>query len=123
MSWSHYKNLIVWQKSMQLVTEAYTIVSKLPKEEIYVLSDQIRRSAVSIPSNIAEGHGRNTEKEFKQFLSIAKASTQELETQLQICINVGYISSEESEKAISLCVEVEKMLTKIIDTFSFSSND
>jgi len=86
-----YEKLNVWQESMNLVTKIYKIVKKLPKEEVYSLSDQIRRSAVSIPSNIAEGSSRNSKKEFMQFLYISLGSLCELETQLKICINIGYL--------------------------------
>jgi four helix bundle protein len=90
-----YEKLNVWQESMDLVTEIYTIIKRLPKEELYSLSDQIRRSAVSIPSNIAEGSSRNSKKEFIQFLYIALGSLCELETQLKICINIGYLQNME----------------------------
>ncbi|MBO5720510.1 MAG: four helix bundle protein [Bacteroidales bacterium] len=84
---SNYKNLLVWQKAMDLVVEIYKISKLLPKEEKYGISDQIRRSAVSVPSNIAEGQSRNSIKEFIQFLSIARGSLAELETQLLICVS------------------------------------
>ena len=72
-----YRDLIVWQKTMELTAEVYRVVKLLPKEEIYVLSDQMRRAAISIPSNIAEGQARNSRKEFLQFLAIAKGSNAE----------------------------------------------
>ena len=81
----NYKNLLVWQKAMDLVVEIYNITKLLPKEETYCISDQLRRSAVSVPSNIAEGQSRNSVKEFIQFLAIARGSLAELETQLIIC--------------------------------------
>ena len=74
------EDLIVWQKAMDLTTEIYRLVKFLPREETYALSDQMRRAAVSIPSNIAEGHGRNSNKEFANFLSIARGSLTELRT-------------------------------------------
>ena len=77
-----YRELIVWQKSMELAEKVYLLVKALPKEETYALSDQMRRAAVSIPSNIAEGHARQSQKEFLQFLCIARGSRAELETQL-----------------------------------------
>lgn len=113
-----YKELIVWQKSMDLVVEVYHLVKKLPKEEIYVLSDQMRRSVVSIPSNIAEGHGRNGPKDYIHFLSIARGSKQELETQIFLCIRLGYISESEALQALSLCDTVGKMLYSIISKLS-----
>ncbi len=80
MAWKHYKDMIVWQKAMDLVQEVYRLVKLLPVDERFDLSSQIRRAVVSIPSIIAEGQGRQTEKEFKQFLSIAKGSVFEVET-------------------------------------------
>ena len=82
MAWSSYRDLVVWQKSMELTEEIYRLVKTLPREETYGLSDQMRRAAVSVPSNIAEGHGRNSEKEFIRFLCMAKGSVFELETQI-----------------------------------------
>ena len=114
MSWTSYQNLIVWQKAMDLADEIYKLTRLLPKEELFSLSDQLRRAAVSIPSNIAEGRGRQTEKEFKQFLSIAKGSVFEAETQLLIGLRQGYYSSAQAENALKLCDEVGKMLTSFI---------
>ncbi|MCK0131596.1 four helix bundle protein [Flavobacteriaceae bacterium F08102] len=108
-----FKDLIVWQRAMELVTEVYRLVKKLPKEERFALSDQIRRSAISIPSNIAEGQGRNSTKEFIQFLSIAKGSKAELETQLLLCVKVTYLTNLEIEKATNLIQEVGKMLNAL----------
>lgn len=105
-----FKDLIVWQKAMELVAEVYLLVKKLPKEELFALSDQLRRSAISIPSNIAEGQGRNSTKEFIHFLAIAKGSKAELETQLLLCIKVNYLNQSEIETAINLIQEVGKML-------------
>ena len=114
MSWKHYKELIVWQKAMDLVDEVYALIRLLPKEELFALSDQMRRSAISIPSNIAEGHGRQTEKEYRQFLSIAKGSVCELETQIIIGLRQNYFFEENVASALSLCDEVRKMLTRLI---------
>ena len=121
MSWSHYKDLIVWQKSMDLVEEVYRLLKDLPVEERFALTDQMRRAVISIPSNIAEGHGRQTEKEFKQFLSISKGSASEIETQLLICERLGYLTESQIAKALSLCQEIRKMLMKLIQTFQFNS--
>ena len=85
----NYKDLIVWQKAMDLSVEIYRLVKKLPKEELYCLSDQMRRSAISIPSNIAEGKSRTSQKEFSYFLSIAQGSRSELETQIQLGEKIG----------------------------------
>ena len=107
---ANYRELIVWQKSMILTEEIYRIVKSLPKEELYALSDQMRRAAVSIPSNISEGHGRNSKNEFYRFLAIAQGSRAELETQLEICKRLNYVSESEIEHAMLLCTEVEKMI-------------
>jgi len=82
MEKSSYRGLLVWQKSLDLTAAIYKLVKKLPKEELYALSDQMRRAVISIPSNIAEGQDRNTKKEFIQFLHVSRGSKAELETQL-----------------------------------------
>ena len=105
-----FKDLFLWQRAMDLVVEVYDLIKKLPKEELFALSDQIRRAAISIPSNIAEGQGRNSSKEFIHFLSIAKGSKAELETQLLLCVRINYLKELEIEKAMSLVEEVGKML-------------
>ncbi len=108
-----HKDLTVWQKSMDLVVLVYKLMEQLPKEERYSLCDQIRRSAVSIPSNIAEGKSRNSIKEYKQFVGIAKGSAAELETQLLICERIGYLDKEELSEVMGLLDEVSKMLAKL----------
>jgi four helix bundle protein len=90
-----HKDLKVWQESMTLVTQIYKISEDFPKHEIYGLSSQIRRAAVSIPSNIAEGAGRKGENEFTRFLYIALGSLSEVETQLEISHRLGYIKDIE----------------------------
>jgi len=119
MSWKHYKELIVWQKSMDLVESVYSLTKSLPSDERYALTDQIRRAVVLIPSNIAEGHGRQTDKEYKQYLSIAKGSVSEVETQLMICVRLNYLTEQQTESVLVLCDEIRRMLTKIITTFQF----
>ena len=113
-----YQDLLVWQKAMELVAEIYRIVKLLPQEERYALSDQMRRSAVSIPSNIAEGQARSSAKEFIQFLSIAKGSNAELQTQCLICERISYIPGSELKTALALSDEVGKMLTVLIKHLS-----
>ncbi|MCL2880262.1 MAG: four helix bundle protein [Treponema sp.] len=113
MAWRSYQELVVWQKAMDTVTEIYQIVKKLPKDELYVLSDQMRRAAISIPSNIAEGQSRGSKKEFIRFLSIALGSKSELETQLLLSVKIGYLSDSDIEKAMSLLTETGKLLTAI----------
>lgn len=109
-----YKNLLVWKKAMDLVVEIYNITKLLPKEETYCISDQLRRSAVSVPSNIAEGQSRNSVKEFIQFLAIARGSLAELETQLIICERVNMITINDIIKAQDLSSEVGKMINGLI---------
>src|SRR5690606_24522123 len=90
MNIQSFRDLLVWQKAMNLVTEVYQLTQQFPKEEMYGLSSQIRRAVVSVPSNIAEGHQRGT-KEFLQFLKIAKGSLAEVETQLEIALRLNYL--------------------------------
>ena len=106
-----YRDLLVWQKAMKQAVEIYQIVKKLPREELYALSDQMRRAAVSGPSNIAEGHSRNSLKEYVQFLSIAKGSNAELQTQCLLCEALGYLSKTELRGILDLSEEISKMLT------------
>lgn len=109
-----YKNLIVWKKSVDLVLEIYQITDKFPKEEIFGITSQMRRAAVSISSNIAEGRTRGYRKEFKQFLSNAFGSGAELETQLLIARNLPKMSHLDYRKVDSLLEEVMKMLNTLI---------
>jgi four helix bundle protein len=114
MEKSSYQGLSVWQKAMDLTTVIYNLVKKLPQEELYSLSDQMRRAAVSIPSNIAEGQDRQSQKEFIHFLTVSRGSKAELETQLLICVKVGYLTETDIFEAMNLAVEVGKMLTSLI---------
>ncbi len=111
---NEYKSLIVWQKSMELVDEVYKLTKLLPQEELFALSTQMRRACVSIPSNIAEGYERGTQKEYANFLTIARASRAELETQIYICIRQGYFNESAAETALNLCDEIKRILTTII---------
>ena len=114
MSSQGYRDLLVWQKAMDLVTEVYKIVKMLPKEETYALSDQMRRAAVSVPSNISEGQARRSNKEFANFLSISRGSLAELETQILICIRLNYIKTSDAETAQNHVKEVARMLNVLI---------
>jgi len=113
-----YEDLIVWQKAMDLVVEIYALVKLLPDEERYTLVDQMKRAAVSIPSNIAEGQERSTAKNFVHFLHIAKGSRSELETQLSICVRLNYLTLEQIVIAKSLLAETGKMLHSLIQKLS-----
>ncbi len=112
-----YKDLIVWQKAMELVVEVYALTKSFPKEEIYGLTSQMRRAAVSVPSNIAEGKLRNYTKEQRQFLLTAFSSGGELETQIEIAKRLPVSKNLEYAKIDSLLSEVMKMLNKMISQF------
>jgi four helix bundle protein len=107
-----YKDLIVWQKGYELVKMVYKISSKLPHSEVYALQSQVRRSAVSIVSNIAEGTNRKTRKDYCQFLHLSYGSAAELETQLFLCRDLYKLPVEEE---LELLIEVSKMLRTIIN--------
>lgn len=108
---STFRDLIIWQKSMLLVTEVYQITTVFPKEEIYGLSSQIRRCAISIPSNIPEGYGREGNKDYLKFLNIAIASLFEMQTQLEIAFNLYYINETQFKKTFEESREIERMLS------------
>lgn len=113
-----YEELIVWQKAMLLAKLVYRIQKQLPKEEVYGLGDQMRRAVVSIPSNIAEGFGRESDKEFKHFLSIARGSLFEVKTQLQLAESLEYL--EISEDVVALIDEVGKLLNALMRSLGVS---
>lgn len=109
-----YRDLIVWQKSMQLVTDIYKATSSFPTSELYALTSQLRRCAVSIPSNIAEGYGRNSTGDYKRFLQVAAGSIFELQTQIEIATNLKYLSTETFNTLFNASKEIELMLLSII---------
>lgn len=109
-----YKDLLVWQKSMALVTEVYASLKSVPKDETYGLSSQIKRSAVSIPSNIAEGYGRGSKNDYTRYLRIARGSLYELQTQLEICINLKFLDESAVADMIEKSREIERMLSSLI---------
>ena len=108
-----YKDLHVWQKGMQLAKEIYLLTGKFPSEEKFGLVSQMRRAAVSIPSNIAEGQARNTSGEFVQFISHAEGSAAEVDTQLRLSIELGYYSTNDLETVFRLLTDVQKMLKRL----------
>lgn len=110
-----YKDLIVWQKAMSLVEEIYFLTNKFPRDEIYGIISQMKRCAVSIPSNIAEGRRRGSKKDFYRFLQISYGSGAELETQLEISKRLKFCPLEEFKKSELLLEEVMKILNKIIN--------
>ncbi|MEK7693764.1 MAG: four helix bundle protein [Chloroflexota bacterium] len=105
-----YRDLIVWQKAMDLVVEVYRVSCRFPTSERWRLVDQISRAVVSVPANIAEGQGRGTSKDFAQFLAIARGSLNETETYLMLAVRLGYLATEKIEPALALLTEVSKML-------------
>ena len=111
-----FRDLTVWQRSMQLTVAIYRLTQEFPREEIYGLTSQIRRAAVSLPSNIAEGHGRLNKGEYRQFLGIARASNFELQTQIEIARAIGIGNPKLLNEAEGLSHEVGKMLYAILDS-------
>ena len=105
-----FHDLVAWQQAMELVTEIYKVSQKFPKEEIFGLTGQIRRAAISIPSNIAEGRGKSSTGEFQQFLYHARGSLAEVETQLIIAINLGYQQKSEVTHIMELIARIGKLL-------------
>jgi four helix bundle protein len=114
MSKASYKDLIVWQKSMDLGLLIYKVTDNFPNNENFGLISQMRRSAVSIPSNVAEGRMRQSRKEFVQFLHIAFGSGAELETQLLFSLRLGYLFQKDFDKVSSLLDEIMRMLNVLI---------
>lgn len=108
----NFRKLNVWNDSMELAHELYLLFENFPNEEKYGLVSQMKRCAISIPSNIAEGAGRNTNGEFKQFLGIATASSYELETQLLLSSKLGFIQENDLERALSKLHSLQKMIYK-----------
>src|ERR1019366_6799217 len=109
-----YQDLIAWQKAISLVVEVYTITAQFPGYEIYGLTSQLRRASVSIPSNIAEGHGRATPGEFNQFLCQARGSLCEVQTQIVIAHRLAYITQEQEQLLIARADELGRILNGLI---------
>jgi four helix bundle protein len=105
-----YKDLIVWQKAVAMVTDVYRATQSFPKDETYGLSSQLRRSAVSVASNIAEGQGRLSKREFRQFLGQARGSLIEMETQVVIGANLGYVTQDTLGRLMTVSGEVSRLL-------------
>ncbi|AJR03465.1 four helix bundle protein [Siansivirga zeaxanthinifaciens] len=103
------EDLKIWNKSIKLTKAVYLLIANLPLDEKFGLTSQIKRSVISIPSNIAEGAGRNSQKEFKHFLSIANGSAYELQTQLLLIIELDLITKDKVQPIIELCIDIQKM--------------
>lgn len=115
MNTSDFKNLEVWKKSMDFVYDVYGLIRTLPPEERFGLSDQLRRASISVPSNIAEGQSRNSSKEFIHFLSIAKGSLAEIETQLILCNRLGYVQEYVINDFITRISSISRMIKGLIN--------
>lgn len=111
MTGKNYRDLLAWQKSMDFVEDVYRATKKFPKEEQYGLTSQLRRSCVSVPSNIAEGQGRRSDGEFHHRLSIAHGSLREAETQAMIACRLGYLERVEMERLLDQAGEVGRLIT------------
>mgnify|MGYP001601261317 FL=1 len=118
MKTESYKDLTIWQKSMELVVEIYNLTRQFPKTESYGLSSQMQRAAVSIPSNIAEGYRRSHLPEYIQFLSIGYGSGAELETQIEICKRIPQLKSLQYKRADELLNEIMRMFNVLIAKLS-----
>ena len=111
-----FRNLVVWQKAKALVRDVYETAKSFPKDEIYGLTAQVRRAAISIPSNIAEGKGRSTDPDFRHFLLQARGSLYELENQLEIAKDLAYISETQLANLVERCNEVGRLLNGLINS-------
>src|SRR5207249_3897112 len=118
MTVRHYTELVAWQKAMDLVTDLYRATDPFPQREVFGLTNQIRRAAVSIPSNIAEGQGRGTTKDFLHFLYVARGSLQEVETQVLIAHRLAYLDEESKNTLLTLSGEVARILNGLINSLS-----
>jgi four helix bundle protein len=117
-----HKRLVVWQESVSLVGEVYRMTKRFPAQELYGLTSQLRRAAISIPSNIAEGAARNTKRDFANFLHNAQGSLSELDTQLDIAQTLAYLSSSERDLIDQRLVAIDRMLTGLIKSVKRSSD-
>ena len=114
MGIQNYKGLTVWQKAIDFVETCYKLSEQFPNRELYALSSQLRRAAVSVPSNIAEGNGRESRNEYIHFLNIARGSLKECETQLIIAERLKYISAAQLQKSLAQSEEIGRMLNALI---------
>jgi four helix bundle protein len=115
MTVKNYQDLIGWQKAMDLVEVVYHLTKRFPSEELYGLTSQIRRAAVSVPSNIAEGQGRSSPNDFARFLSIAHGSLREVETQILIAVRLKYLQESDAAQAMQLCGETGRILNGLMN--------
>ncbi len=115
-----YQDLVAWQKAIGLVTDIYRLTKDFPNEEVFGITSQLQRAAVSIPSNIAEGQGRSSKGEFQHFLGQARGSLAELETQIIIAQNLGYLMENDANYLLSLASEVGRIINGLISALKAS---
>jgi four helix bundle protein len=116
MRTKHFRELQIWQRSMQLARAIYAACAEFPKTEVFGLTSQMRRCAVSVPSNIAEGHGRLTDRAFAAFIGQARESLFELETQITLATDLDYLDREKGRELIVECQELTRMLNAFLKT-------
>ena len=119
----HYKDLIAWQKGMDLVVSVYRLTASFPTDERFGLIAQTRRAAVSVPSNIAEGYGRSSKRDYMRFLGIARGSANELETQLLAASRLGFASQSDTAPVLSLVNETQRIISGLIVSLDRSNID
>lgn len=121
MTVRNYSDLVAWQKAIDLVVGIYKVTASFPKEETYSLTTRLRRAAVSVPSNIAEGQGRRSNRDFSRFLSISHGSLRELETQLLIAERLSYIDGKTNSRLLDSAAEVGRLINGLIRKLSRDS--
>jgi len=118
-----YRQLIAWQKSMDLVEAVYRCTRHFPREEMYCLTVQVRRAAISVASNIAEGQARHSQKEFHHFLTLARGSLVEIETQIEIAARLKYVDAAETGALLERCAELGRILNGLIASIATAGGD
>jgi four helix bundle protein len=118
MKTRNYRDLQVWQRAMELARAIYAVTRVFPKDEMFGLTSQMRRAAVSVPTNVAEGHGRGSDKAFRIFLAQARGSLFELETQIELASNFGYIQPSRATELAGECVEIARMVNGLLTTLN-----
>ena len=113
MKITSHRELMVWQRAMELVVEVYRLSARFPADERFRLTSQITRAAASVPANIAEGHARSTAREYARFLAIAKGSLMETETFLMLAIRLRYVAEPHAEPVLAMVTQISKMLTRL----------
>ena len=116
-----YQQLIAWQKAIALVTCIYSVTSKFPRDEIYGLTSQLRRAAVSVPSNITEGHGRLTDSQFRHFLGNARGSLYEMQTQVELAMDLGYLDDKRASELLDQASEGGRLINGLITSMGRST--